>query len=62
MASANILVVDDKEAVLALFKDTLEDLGHTVYCADTAETGLEEINGDFTQAYHYSPFVARQQI
>ena len=37
----NILVVDDKERIRALFKETLEGLGHTVAVAETGAEGLE---------------------
>jgi len=37
----NILVVDDEEVVRLLFKETLEDLGHTVITAGAASKGLE---------------------
>jgi len=37
----NILVVDDEEVVRLLFKETLEELGHTVITARTASKGLE---------------------
>ncbi|MFC2016834.1 response regulator [Chloroflexota bacterium] len=38
---AVILVVDDKEAIWALLKETLEELGHTVVVAETSSEGLE---------------------
>ena len=38
---AVILVVDDKEVIRALFKGTLEELGHSVIVAETSSKGLE---------------------
>jgi len=38
---ANILVVDDEEAIRSLFKKTLEELGHKVVAAETGPKGLE---------------------
>ena len=38
---ANILVVDDEEVIRAIFKDTLEELGHRVIVAETGSEGLE---------------------
>ena len=38
---ANILVVDDEEVVRLLFKETLEESGHTVMVAGTSSEGLE---------------------
>ena len=38
---ANILVVDDEEIIRDLIKETLEEYGHHVQCADSAESGLE---------------------
>ena len=40
-ARATILVVDDKELIRTLFKETLEELGHTVMVAKTGSEGLE---------------------
>ena len=40
-AKANILVVDDEEAVRLLFKETLEELGHAVMVAGNGFEGLE---------------------
>ena len=40
---ANILVVDDEEIIRALFKETLEELGHIVVAADTSAKGLAYI-------------------
>jgi len=40
-ARAAILVVDDEEMVRLLFKETLEELGHTVILAADASEGLE---------------------
>jgi excisionase family DNA binding protein len=37
---ANILVIDDEEVIRFLFKETLEDLGHKVITAETADKGL----------------------
>ena len=43
-AKANILVIDDEEVVRLLFKETLEELGHTVMVASSGScsclTGL----------------------
>jgi len=41
VAKANILVIDDEEIIRALFKDTLEELGHKVITAETASEGLD---------------------
>ena len=38
---ANILVVDDEEIIRALIKETLEEHGHRVQCADNSYSGLE---------------------
>lgn len=38
---ANILVVDDEEIIRDLIKETLEEYGHRVQRADSAESGLE---------------------
>jgi len=38
---ATILVIDDEEMIRLLFKDTLEDLGHTVMLASDGLEGLE---------------------
>jgi CheY-like chemotaxis protein len=40
-AKANILVIDDEEAILSLFKETLEELGQRVITAETSSEGLE---------------------
>ena len=40
-AKANILVIDDEEVVRLLFKETLEELGHTVMVAENGFRGLE---------------------
>jgi len=40
-AKASILVIDDEEIVRALFKETLEELGHGVTGAETGLEGLE---------------------
>jgi len=42
-AKANILVVDDEEAIRLLFKATLRDLGHRLVVAETASEGLERV-------------------
>jgi excisionase family DNA binding protein len=45
---AKILVVDDDETICALFKDTLEDVGHTVTTANESSKGLELVkNRDY---------------
>jgi len=38
---ANILVVDDEEVIRLLFKETLEELGHTVIAVGSSPEGLE---------------------
>jgi len=38
---ANILVIDDERTIQSLFKDTLEELGHSVIVAKSASEGLE---------------------
>jgi len=38
---ANILVVDDEQMIRLLFKETLEELGHSVITAETGTEGLE---------------------
>ncbi len=40
-ARARILVVDDDEIIRSLFKETLEEEGHTVVTASTGAEGLE---------------------
>ena len=40
-AKANILVIDDEEVIRSLFKETLEELGHTVMVAENGFEGLE---------------------
>ena len=40
-ATANILVIDDEEAIRLLFKETLEELGHRVVVAENGFEGLE---------------------
>jgi len=40
-AKADILVVDDEEIIRALFKETLEELGHRVIAVETGSKGLE---------------------
>lgn len=42
-AKAHILVIDDDELVRSLFKETLEQEGHTVVTADTSAKGLAYI-------------------
>ena len=38
---ASILVIDDEEVVRLLFKETLEELGHTVVAVEAGSEGLE---------------------
>lgn len=38
--NATVLVIDDEEVIRALFKETLEELGHTVIAAETGAEGL----------------------
>jgi len=38
---ATILVVDDEETIRLLFKETLEELGHSVIAVDSGSKGLE---------------------
>ncbi|MDH5364769.1 MAG: response regulator [Dehalococcoidia bacterium] len=40
---ASILVIDDEEVIRSLFKETLEELGHRVITAETADEGLEMV-------------------
>ena len=40
-AKGNILVVDDEEIIRSLFKETLEELGHSVITVETGSEGLE---------------------
>jgi excisionase family DNA binding protein len=40
-AGARILVIDDNESILAVFRETLEGDGHIVVTADTGAKGLE---------------------
>jgi len=40
-AKASILVVDDEEVIRSLFKETLEEQGHSVIVVGTAPEGLE---------------------
>ena len=40
-AAANILVIDDDETICSLFKDTLEETGHTVTVVNESSKGLE---------------------
>ena len=39
--AANILVIDDDDTICSLFKDTLEDTGHTVTTVSESSKGLE---------------------
>ena len=39
--AANILVIDDDETICSLFKDTLEEAGHTVTTVGESSKGLE---------------------
>jgi excisionase family DNA binding protein len=41
VTKANILVVDDEQMIRLLFKETLEELGHSVVTAETGSEGLE---------------------
>ena len=51
-AKANILVIDDEEVVRLLFKETLEELGHTVMAVGTGLEGLELVKQmDFDLAF-----------
>jgi excisionase family DNA binding protein len=46
--AANILVIDDDEAICSLFRDTLEESGHTVTTINESSTGLELVkNQDY---------------
>ena len=40
-SKANILVIDDEEIIRVLFKETLEELGHSVIAVETGSEGLE---------------------
>jgi len=42
-AKASILVIDNKDTIRALFKETLEDLGHRVIAVGAGSEGLELI-------------------
>ena len=42
-ARARILVVDDDEIIRSLFKETLEEEGHTVVTAGTSDEGIEYV-------------------
>jgi excisionase family DNA binding protein len=47
-AAANILVIDDDETICSLFKDTLEESGHTVTTVNESSKGLELVkNQDY---------------
>lgn len=49
---ANILVVDDEQVIRSLFKETLEELGHSVIAAESASEGLELVKQrDFTLVF-----------
>lgn len=49
---ASILVIDDEEVVRALFKETLEELGHKVVVVETGAEGLELVKQqDFDLAF-----------
>ena len=51
-AKASILVIDDEEIVRALFKETLEELGHRVVAVETGAEGLELVKQrDFDLAF-----------
>ena len=51
-ADANILVIDDEEVIRALFKQTLEELGHSVIAVETSSEGLELVKQqDFDLAF-----------
>lgn len=46
--AANILVIDDDEAICSLFEDTLEESGYTVTTANESSKGLELVkNHDY---------------
>jgi len=46
--AANILVIDDDETICSLFKDTLEETGHTVTTVSESSRGLELVkDGDY---------------
>jgi len=52
VTKANILVVDDEESILDLFKDTLEELGHEVTVTNSSLKGLELVKQqDFDLAF-----------
>ncbi|MGD9118911.1 MAG: response regulator [Dehalococcoidia bacterium] len=44
-AAAKILVIDDDETICSLFRDTLEEAGHTIATASESLKGLELIKG-----------------
>ena len=47
-AATNILVIDDDETICSLFKDTLEETGHTVTTVSESSKGLELVkDGDY---------------
>jgi excisionase family DNA binding protein len=51
-ARARILVVDDDEIIRSLFKETLEEEGHTVVTASTSAEGIEYVKRwDFDIAF-----------
>ena len=46
--AVNILVIDDDETICSLFKDTLEETGHTVTTVSESSKGLELVkDGDY---------------
>jgi len=46
--AVNILVIDDDETICSLFKDTLEETGHTVTTVSESSEGLELVkDGDY---------------
>jgi len=46
--AANILIIDDDEAICSLFKDTLEESGHIVTTVNESSKGLELVkNQDY---------------
>lgn len=48
IATANVLVIDDEEAVCSLFQDTLRESGHKITTVQESAKGLEMVkNGDF---------------
>ena len=45
--AASILVIDDDEIICSLFKDTLEDVGHTVTVVNESHMGLKVIKEQY---------------